>query len=160
MTDVQPVLDVVASSAMRLSRSVASTINIVENGVYRTVATAGSSAGVLEIGRAIDLSLHMPGNIAVREGRTVHIPDRSTPAFMSEYPDAPSVSRATFHVPLIRDGCGFGNITLGREIAEPFTCREIALVETFADQAVIAIENARLFEELERRNAELGQALE
>jgi signal transduction histidine kinase len=158
MTDVKPVLDIVASSAMRLSRSVGSTINIVENGIYRTVATAGSGNGIDEAGRAIDLSLHMPGNIAVCESRTMHIPDRSTPAFMAEFPDAPSVSRATLHVPLIREGRGFGNITLGREIAEPFTAREIALVETFADQAAIAIENARLFEELEQRNADLQRS--
>src|SRR5207344_2611009 len=58
-------------------------------------------------------------------------------------------------VALIRDGQGIGHITIGRDVAEPYSPAEISLLETFAAQAVIAIENARLFEELEQRNAEL-----
>src|SRR5207344_1635975 len=61
-------------------------------------------------------------------------------------------------VALIRDGQGIGHITIGRDVAEPYSPAEISLLETFADQAVIAIENARLFEELQQRNAELQES--
>ena len=60
--------------------------------------------------------------------------------------------------PLISGGKTIGALSLGRYAYDPFTDAEVALLETFAAQAVIAIENARLFEELERRNAELGES--
>jgi GAF domain-containing protein len=104
------------------------------------------------------VSTKQPGNVCMLERRTIHIPNRSSPAFLAEYPDAIPRTTATVHVPLIREGIGIGNITAFREHAEPYSPREIALLETFADQAVIAIENARLFEELERRNAELEES--
>src|SRR5262249_21804424 len=61
-------------------------------------------------------------------------------------------------VPLIRQGDVLGHITLGRGGARPFTPQEIALIETFANQAVIAIENARLFQELQDTSRQLAQA--
>src|SRR6185369_4096746 len=80
--------------------------------------------------------------------------------FRAEFPTAGFGPHASLHVPLnARTGC-IGNITVGRGAAIPYSERQIALLETFADQAVIAIENARLFSELEQRNRELGEALE
>ncbi|HZO29754.1 MAG TPA: GAF domain-containing protein, partial [Chloroflexota bacterium] len=157
--DVQPGLDVITSSALPLSRSVGAQITIWEGGVGRVAAIAGVALSD-EVGHHIDLSAHTPGNIATRERRTIHIPDRSTLTFRTEFPTARTARSATLHVPLIREGEGIGQINLGRDAAEPYSPHEIALLETFANQAVIAIENARLFEELEQRNRDLSESLE
>ena len=152
--DVQPALDVVASSAMRLTRSVRAEITIVEGPVGIIAASVGLGR-FYETGTHINLSIHMPGNVAMREARTIHIPDRSTEAFRAEFPAAASPRLASLHVPLIHDGRGIGNITVNRAVAEPYGPNDIALLETFADQAVIAIQNARLFEALQEKTREL-----
>src|SRR5262249_48076456 len=68
--------------------------------------------------------------------------------------------RTTLSVPLLRQGTAVGTIQLRRVEMNPFTDRQVALLQTFADQAVIAIENARLFKEVQARNADLTEALE
>jgi GAF domain-containing protein len=98
---------------------------------------------------------------AIAERGPVQIPDVLADA---DY-EAKGVARAsgvrtTLAVPLMREGVPIGFITLGRRTARPFTKQQIALVETFADQAVIAIENARLFSEVQARTKELTESLE
>ncbi|HZD41446.1 MAG TPA: GAF domain-containing protein [Terriglobales bacterium] len=68
--------------------------------------------------------------------------------------------RTVFAVPLLREDVALGAILIRRTVADPFTSKQIALIKTFADQAVIAIENVRLFKESQERNAELREALE
>jgi len=158
-TDVQPVLNAVASSAKQLSRSSRVQIAIREGNMLRMVVSEGEGF-LSRAGDLVDLFEHRPGHVAIRERRTIHVPDRSSPSFLAEYPMLQPVAFASLQVPLIREDDAIGNITVVRDVAEPYSRREIALIETFADQAVIAIENARLFEELEHRNRELGEALE
>jgi signal transduction histidine kinase len=95
---------------------------------------------------------------AYLEGRTIQVDDLAA-LVESEYPEAREVQadlglRSTVSVPLVRHGTPIGVLAMQRLEVRPFSEQQVALLETFADQAVIAIENARLFEELERRNAE------
>ena len=98
---------------------------------------------------------------AVMDGRAVHIPDMLNDAEY-EMKDVARVGnvRASLAVPLIREGTPIGTIVLQRRAVRPFTNKQIELVETFADQAVIAIENVRLFDEVQARTRELTEALE
>ena len=147
-TDVQPVFDAVAANAARLCGVDDVTIHRVEDGGLRRVAHVGS-VPVLADSR---LSL-LPGGVNERvlsERRTVHVPDTHAPSFVGQFPGSQHAAmgiRSLLATPLVRDGVVIGLIQLRRSEPRPFTDKQIALLETFADQAVIAIENARLFDE-------------
>ena len=98
---------------------------------------------------------------SIREGRKVHHGDLVTnPALVWEPARAEAAFGALLCVPLMREGEAIGCFAVPREAAQAFSAREIELVETFADQAVIAIENARLFGEVQARTRELEQSLD
>jgi signal transduction histidine kinase len=98
---------------------------------------------------------------AITEGRTVHIPDVLTdPEFQRpEYSRATGI-RAAVGVPLLREGVIVGALTVIRTEPRAFSPKQIELLETFADQAVIAIENVRLFDEVQARTDDLSESLQ
>ena len=98
---------------------------------------------------------------AVLEGRAIHIPDvLADPEYRATRYQELAGYRSALSVPLLRDGTTIGTFSLSRDEVNPFTDKQIELVTTFADQAVIAIENTRLFEAEQQHTRELTEALE
>src|SRR5215203_6609820 len=95
------------------------------------------------------------------ERRIVHIPDvLADPEYRSAKAQQLGGHRSVLGIPMLRDGTTLGVFMIARRTARPFTDKQIELVTTFADQAVIAIENVRLFDEVQARTRELTESLE
>ena len=149
-TDIQPVFDTVAESAARLCQASDTSIFRLDGDRLRRVAHHGSiPAGV--IGEfTVPLVRGSFAGRSVLDGRIVHIADAQTEA--DEFPEGSESARrlgfrAILCIPLIREGVTIGAISLRDTKVRLFTDRQVALLQTFADQAVIAIENVRLFNE-------------
>ena len=161
--DLVTVLETLVASAARLCEADKGFIARREDTGYRLAANFGFPAEFVEYVRQV---LIEPGRNTLvgrtaLEGRTIHIPDiRADPEYTwFEVAERGGV-RTLLGVPLMREGVPIGVFNLARASVRPFTEKEIELVSTFADQAVIAIENVRLFDEVQARTRELSEALE
>src|SRR5438552_3084442 len=161
--ELETVLDTLVRTAARLCDAEMALIHRREGGIYRPSAVLGfpaEFAAYLEAHPLIPGRGSIAGRVAL-EGRAIHIPDVAADR---EYELSQSIvmakQRTALGVPLLREDVPIGVIVLARQRLQPFTEKEIALVSTFADQAVIAIENARLFNELRARTAELGRSVD
>src|SRR5690606_25850072 len=163
-SELQPVLDTIVVTAARLCRAEWATMMRVEaDGTYRLAAATGNDAAFLRYlaQKPVDPGRGtMAGRVAL-EGKTLHVPDvLEDPEYTWSEAQAKGHFRTVLGVPLLRGGTVIGVIVLARNVVRPLTDKQIELVTTFADQAVIAIENVRLFDEVQARTRELTEALE
>jgi GAF domain-containing protein len=160
-TDLQPVLDTVVKSAARFCGARDAELFHLDGGALRLAAHHGPLH--IPFGLLVPVVRGTVGGRSVLERRAVHVDDLQAEA--EEFPEGSTFARdlgyrSLLAVPLLREGEPIGTIQLRRTEVSPFTDKQIALLQTFADQAVIAIENVRLFTELQASNRELTTALE
>ena len=159
--DLQAVLDTLTTSAVRLCRAERSTIRLLRGGLYWNVANHGFT---LEHRKRMEGDPVKPGQDSfvgrvAQERKSVHVID----AQLDPNPQVANRARSgntrtMLGVPLLREGTPIGVLLLQRTIVKSFTDKEVALAETFADQAVIAIENVRLFDEIQDKSRQLAEA--
>jgi GAF domain-containing protein len=163
-SDLKPVLDTIVETAWRLCSAERAHVWMMERNQFRLVAhtkTDPKHVAFLE-GNPIPTGRGSIAGRAASEQRTVHVTDA-----LEEDPELSKLpqirngnARTVACVPLLRAGQTIGVINLARTEVRPFTHKQIELIETFADQAVIAIENARLFEAERASKRELQESLE
>src|SRR5262245_6625119 len=160
-TDLQPVLDAVAESAARLCEATDASILRVDGDILRLAASYGS---LVRIAEQRPLNRATPSGRAIIDRQTIHV--RDVLEQLDEFPQMARVRglqgglRTVLATPLYRERTPIGAILIRRTEVRPFTDKQIALLKTFADQAVIAIENVRLFQELQERTHELVRSVE
>jgi PAS domain S-box-containing protein len=155
--DLETVLDTLVETVARLCRTDQTLMFRRRDDKYHLVAARGLSeeARVFVHTHPLTLDRGTVGGRVALERRAVHIPDVLQDPEYSYAGAKVTGARTILGVPLLREDALVGIFTVHRTRVDPFTDKEIELVTTFADQAVIAIENARLFEELRDRQAEL-----
>jgi GAF domain-containing protein len=162
-TDAQPVFDAIVESAARLCEAMFSLVFLYDGGLLQLAATHNFTPEVLKklfqtYPKRPDRSV-LAGR-AVLDGRIAHVPDLlADPEYSHELALAGNW-RAGLAVPMLRDGKPVGAISVAKAEAVPFSERQIQVLMTFADQAVIAIENVRLFDEVQERTRELARSVE
>lgn len=161
--DLRAVLDALAESVTRLCEADNASIVRETDGKFVEAASYGYPA---ELEEYFSGFVHVPGRgtgvgRVLLEGNAVQIPDVLADADYTLWEGQRLGGyRTVLAVPLLREGVPIGVFSLTRSTVRPFTERQIELVETFADQAVIAIENVRLFDEVQARTAELSESLQ
>jgi len=169
-TEIQPVLEAVVHAAARFCGASDVVLMRLDGGVLRGTVATGQFAEALRRGAGSVGAVEVPltrGSVsgrAVLERRTIHVHDLAAEP-EGDYPVGRELQRKFGHhtmvaTPLLREGKALGVIGLFRSDVRPFSDRQVEALRTFADQAAIAIENVRLFAELEARNNELTDALE
>src|SRR5262249_6341456 len=159
--DLQPVLDTIAKIASGLCAAEDVAILLRESGVLRVAAHGGIIMQKLNI--EVPVERGWVAGRTVVDRQPIHVPDVTVAG--DEFPRGGEIAlrlgiRTSLGIPLLREDIAIGCLLLRRKVVRPFDEKQIALLQTFADQAVIAIENTRLFEEVQTRNSELRVALE
>src|SRR5262245_9910439 len=160
--ELQPIFDTLAANAVRLCEAERAFLFRFDGKLLRAVASYKVSP---ELRKFVDSNPIAPGrhSISARaalERRTVHVADvQADPEYAYAVRDEEPI-RTTLAVPMLKGGDLVGTITIYRLELKPFTDKQIALVETFADQAAIAIQNVRLFDEIQEKNRQLQMASE
>jgi len=157
ITDTQPVFEAIVKSCLRLFQGSRVAIGLVEDGDYVVQARA-SDRGEYAVAGRLPIDEKSGVGRCILESRVIHIPD--TEAAVREFPRSRELAaaqgyRSVLCVPLIRDGKPIGALSVLRPAAEAFTDKEVSLIGTFADQAVIAIQNAHLFREIQEKSRQL-----
>ena len=165
-TDVQPVFDAIAESALRLFGAQSATVTrVVGDMVHLAALTGGSEEGI----KAVQSSFPSPVSSSGIHSRVV---STGEPTFRTDIENDPDVSpavkelarargyRSILVVPMLRKGAAIGTIGVTRRDPGEFADHHIELLGTFADQAVIAIENVRLFDDVQKRTEDLTESLQ
>jgi len=160
--DLQAVLDTLAASAARLCEAQNASIFQRQGELFHWASHFGYSEELVAYARSHPLSAGASSATArvARDSKIVHIPDvLADPDYTASEYQRLGNYRTILGVPLLREGAPIGVFIMTREAVRPFNERQIDLMQTFADQAVIAIENARLFNEVQARTNELEASL-
>jgi signal transduction histidine kinase len=163
-SDLEPVYRTILENILRLCDSHIGALFLYDGEMLSTAATLGTTPEMEQQlrQRSFAPSRMTPTRLAALERRVVHVPDLLADAAFSPQPREVyerESTRTVLSVPMLREGAIVGVITTWRREVRPFDDRQVALIKTFADQAVIAIENVRLFNELKQRTEALAKSV-